>query len=203
MFETWAHEACFAPMADLALPASAQVQQSFIEKSVMGLGITQARRINDYLRIKPRLKDSDLDELVARGRLLRVAVQGWAVPGYVHASNKAWLKQAIRDQLQATHTALLSPFDPLIRGRERVKAMFDFDYRLECYTPQAKRQYGYFVLPLQPGVKLDGADLRAVATALQACADWHGRSEVRPTRTSPLALRSALSRLVQPRSFRS
>ncbi|MEI8326509.1 MAG: crosslink repair DNA glycosylase YcaQ family protein [Betaproteobacteria bacterium] len=218
-------------LATLATPEAQEVHANFIEKSVTALGITQARWINDYFRIKPRLKDSDLDELVARGRLLRVAVQGWDVPGYVHAWNKALLKQAIRDKLQATHTALLSPFDPLIWDRERARAMFNFDYRLECYTPQAKRQFGYFVLPLlhrgeligrldakahrvegvfeikslylEPGVKLAADDLRAVATALQACADWHGTPDVILTRTAPMALRSAVNRLVQPSSFRS
>ncbi|MCH7335505.1 crosslink repair DNA glycosylase YcaQ family protein [Acinetobacter sp. NIPH 2699] len=44
--------------------------------------------------------------------------------------------------------SLLSPFDNSIIHRERVKACFDFDFRLECYTPQEKRKYGYFCLPI-------------------------------------------------------
>jgi len=43
---------------------------------------------------------------------------------------------------------ILSPFDNAIIQRERLKAIFDFDYQIECYVPAAKRQYGYFCLPL-------------------------------------------------------
>lgn len=43
---------------------------------------------------------------------------------------------------------LLSPFDNSIIHRDRVKQFFDFDYRIECYTPKEKRQYGYFCLPI-------------------------------------------------------
>lgn len=43
---------------------------------------------------------------------------------------------------------ILSPFDNSVIQRERLKTLFQFDYQIECYVPQAKRQYGYFSLPL-------------------------------------------------------
>jgi uncharacterized protein YcaQ len=43
---------------------------------------------------------------------------------------------------------ILSPFDNSVIQRERLKAIFQFEYLIECYVPEAKRQYGYFSLPL-------------------------------------------------------
>nr|WP_315478842.1 crosslink repair DNA glycosylase YcaQ family protein [uncultured Rhodoferax sp.] len=205
--------------------SEATLHTHLIEKAIAALGITQARWVNDYFRTKPRFKDVDLDVLVDAGTVQRVAVEGWDAPGYVHASHAALLKKASAGKLQATHTALLSPFDPVVWDRERASTLFDFDYRLECYTPEEKRVYGYFVLPIlcrgeligrldakahraegvlevralhaQPGLVWAEDQIADVAQAIQRSADWHGTPQVRITQTQPAKLAAGLRRALK------
>lgn len=51
---------------------------------------------------------------------------------------------------------ILSPFDNLLIQRKRTQQLFDFDYQIECYVPESKRQYGYFCLPLLWGSEFVG-----------------------------------------------
>lgn len=201
-----------------------RVHANFIARAIAALGITQARWVHDYFRLKPRLQDADLDALVEADTVLRVRVNGWRVPAYVHASNHTLLRQAQVGKLQTSLTTLLSPFDPVVWDRERVATLFDFDYRLECYTPAAKRTYGYFVLPLlhcgeligrldakahraqgvfevkalflQPGIQLDDQAADALGQAITRCARWHATPTVKITSTTPSVLRPRLRRAV-------
>jgi uncharacterized protein YcaQ len=52
--------------------------------------------------------------------------------------------------------ALLSPLDRLVFDRKRMEEIFEFDYQLEMYKPQAKRRWGYWALPILDGDRLVG-----------------------------------------------
>lgn len=210
--------------ADAAVSPT-EMQREFVLGAVRSLGATQARWIADYFRSGRRLKDADLDAYVESGEVLRIPVQGWNVPAYVHADHRDIAIAASQGRLRATHTTLLSPFDPVIWDRERASMLFDFDYRIECYTPAPKRIWGYYVLPilhrgrligrldakahraeerfevkvlyLEDGVEVTEALADAVALAIKRCAEWHATPEVAIGRCTPSTFKSPLKQALR------
>jgi uncharacterized protein YcaQ len=90
-----------------------------------------------------------------------VRADGVAVPVAIDGLSGEWLAHA--DALRGLdagewqpRTTLLGPFDPLIADRERAEWLFDFRFRLEIYVRAAKREYGYYVLPILHGDRLVG-----------------------------------------------
>jgi uncharacterized protein YcaQ len=92
-----------------------------------------------------------LASLLADGVAVPVAIEGLPGEWLVHSELLAAL-----DDEAIPRTTLLGPFDPLVSDRERAEAIFDFRYRLEIYVPAARRQYGYYVLPILHGDRLIG-----------------------------------------------
>ena len=123
-------------------------------RAATALGVATEADIRDYFRLAAGQAKAAIAKLVADGELERVDVDGWSAPAYLPAG------QTIprRDR----GTALLCPFDPLIFFRPRVERLFEFHYRIEIYTPSAKRQYGYYVWPFLLDGRLVGrVDLKA------------------------------------------
>lgn len=123
--------------------SEADAQREMLRNSARSLGIFRAAWLPDYYRLKRAPLPAFLQDAQQAGEILPVEVAGLG---------EMWLHRDLLPlldaPLRATHSAVLSPFDPLVWDRRRALELFNFDYRIECYTPEAKRKYGYFVLPV-------------------------------------------------------
>jgi uncharacterized protein len=123
-------------------------------RAATALGVGTEADIRDYFRLSAQQVKPAIAGLLAAGEIERVDVDGWSAPAYLRAGRT--VPRSDRG------TALLCPFDPLIFFRPRVERLFGFHYRIEIYTPAAKRRYGYYVWPLlMDGRLVARVDLKA------------------------------------------
>lgn len=177
-----------ASEATWGLPAQA-AHQALFDHALAATGVGTPADIADHFRLaKSARADSHRQgpaagpqawarHAVERGVAQWVNVEGWSEPALLAAD-------AV-DPGRATGQALLSPFDPVCWYRPRLARLFDVDYRIEIYTPAAKRVYGYYCLPFLLGDQVVGrVDLkadRATGTLLVQAA-WREELPARGTR---------------------
>ncbi len=132
----------------------AEAQRELLRRAARSHGIGTAADLADYYRMPVPEARRHLEALAEAGELRRARVEGWREPAFLHPEARLPKAMAAR--------ALLSPFDPVVWFRPRAERLFDFDYRIEIYTPEAKRRWGYYVLPFLLGERLVArVDLKA------------------------------------------
>ena len=111
--------------------------------ALTGMFVRKARQ--DYERL--------IDPMVKSGEVQPVEIADWDdVPRY--GLTEILEGEVASSDRPALH--ILSPFDPLATDRDRLERLYGFQYRLECYVPAAKRQSGYFSLPILQGTRFVG-----------------------------------------------
>lgn len=129
------------------LVSQTEAEIIMLDNSARSLGIFREQWLADYYRLKRPALAAWREARAEQQQIIAVHVEKLGNL-WLHDDLLPLLERALAGKLTATHSAVLSPFDPVVWDRKRAEQLFDFSYRLECYTPAPKRQYGYFVLPL-------------------------------------------------------
>jgi len=129
---------------DLTRPSSLEFAEYLVKTYLRAYGWTTVKQIT-HLKAGEAIRKNVNDvlrALIEEGVIEKVTIEGYP---------SVYVLRDLVDRRIAKIRAeinLLSPFDNAIIHRDRVQQFFDFDYRIECYTPKEKRQYGYFCLPV-------------------------------------------------------
>lgn len=164
-------------------------QCELVRHAMRALGVGTATWVTDYWRtgnmayVPNRDVRRILHELTDLGELVVVTVPGVSQPAYLDASLLVTLDSLRNGKGWPTRTTFLSPFDNLIWNRGRMRDLFDMEYTLEIYVPAARRQYGYYVMPIlhrgqligrmDPGLDRKTGTLTIKSLHLEPGIRWH------------------------------
>lgn len=154
-------------------PSEEDAKKKLLLQATTALGVGTFSDIADWHRMNPTRHKKIFEDLVESGDIVEAKVAGWQQPGYLNAQTRL---EGLETRTAGARTTILSPFDPVCWKRDRIERMFGFEYRIEIYTPEPKRVFGYYTLPILHNRKLVGRiDLKSdrQGRRLLAQASWH------------------------------
>ena len=177
----------------------------FVLRSIQAMGVSKPEWLPDYYRLSKADTAAAVRSLLDEGAISEIRVTGWSGPALISRESLSLLNDSSAN-LHPTLTTLLCPFDSLIWDRKRTRELFNYDFSIECYLPQAKRKYGYYLLSAlyrgqmvarldvkghrqqgafevkaiywEPDLQVTDEMRSEVLAAIQHCADWHRTPEL-------------------------
>ena len=201
---------------DTSTPTANEYAIHLIDQTLRCHGFVSQKGMT-YVMRDDALRKAAKEELAARladKQLVAFTIQG-STPYYTTPSLLEQTAPAAPSQVK-----ILSPFDNSVIQRERLQNVFAYDYQIECYVPEAKRQYGYFCLPILfrdqfvgrmdckahrdkrlleikqlfiEGPTAQEEFLPALATSLQEFCDFQGCETLSITSSNPAQFKQALT----------
>jgi len=134
---------------DTSFPSEKEFYEHLILTSVRSNGLSSAIEISYNRRYDRKLFIEALNKLTEEKIIKKINIMGLKDEYYTNED-----KLNLSGKINSTKDVhILSPFDNLIIQRKRLKNLFDFEYTIECYVPEAKRKFGYFCMPVIYGEK--------------------------------------------------
>jgi uncharacterized protein YcaQ len=130
-----------------------------VERSLAAMGAateTDLARYMTFPRFNPGVRRRAIRELLDAEEIAEIAVEGSSIRWLARTRDIVALERAAEATTASRGTTLLAPFDSLLWHRDRAARLFGFDYRIEVYTPPAKRVHGYYSLPILHDGRLIG-----------------------------------------------
>ena len=207
------------PNINTEVPKNDEYFRFLITQYLKANGIGQAAEISYLLKNTKSHIIKCLNYMHTDGELIQVKVNDeiyFALPLALKLLNKPFSRSKLK---------ILSPFDNFLIQRKRMQRLFDFNYQIECYVPEPKRQYGYFSLPilwdgklvarmdckadrksfvlhirhlaLEPSLKKIDAFFNALHKELKSFMDFNKCAEMKVDRVSPSTYASCLQQIAR------
>ena len=212
-------ERVLAADTDTTVPGADEYGRFLVTRYLQANGLGLPAEITYLLQQTRPLVSAALQDMVSTGEILQISAGSnryYALPASLQLLDKSLARSKLK---------ILSPFDNMLIQRKRMRALFGFDYQLECYVPEAKRQYGYFSLPilwngrlvarmdcktlqkksllhihhiaLEPGLDDTDAFLAALCQELAAFLRFNNCSELHLHKTTPGHLKPVLQTAIK------
>jgi uncharacterized protein YcaQ len=189
-----------ASVLNMPDPNSTEVeyQDWYVNRRIGSVGMLSKRGSESWLGVpgKSPQRTPAVKRLIEQGKVLEVVVEDIDVPLFIRTQDRILLDEVTNSQKPAARMAFLAPLDNLMWDRRLLDDLFGFYYRWEVYTPPAKREYGYYVLPVLYGDRFVARfePVRQKKNCSLTIKNWWWEPSANPTEEIVTALVESLER---------